>query len=86
MFRDLANLVLQTGGRVIQPGEKNMLRQSNEAGSSLMWGTTMRKITLRFAFDVAPEDLQSPVEAILIDGDGNRHEATVDLGGVLNIN
>lgn len=81
-----AHLVLKIGDRVIQPVEKSMLRQANEAGPSVMWGTTMRKIALRFAFDVTPEDLQTPVEVILIDGDGNRHEAKVNLQGLLSFN
>jgi hypothetical protein len=38
-----------------------------------------------FAFDVSPQDLQSPVEVILIDGDGKRHEHQADLAGVPNI-
>jgi hypothetical protein len=41
--------------------------------------------TLEFDFDVSPEDLQSPIEIILIDGDGNKHHRTVDLSGILNI-
>jgi hypothetical protein len=44
---------------------------------------TMRKITLDFAFDVSPADLESPLEVILIDGDGNRHQRTIDLKGIL---
>lgn len=44
------------------------------------------KITLNFAFDVSPEDLQSPVEVILIDGDGNKHQHKADLKGILEIN
>jgi hypothetical protein len=37
------------------------------------------------AFDVSPADLQTPVEVILIDGDGNKHQQTVDLSGILDI-
>jgi hypothetical protein len=78
-----AHFVLKVGERIVQPVEKAMIKQANEAGATLLWGATMRKITLRFAFDVSPEDLQSPVEAILIDGDGNKHQQTVDLKGIL---
>jgi len=80
-----AHLVLKTGERIIQPVDKSMIKQSNEVAGTLLWGTTMRKITLDFAFDVSPDDLQSPVEVILIDGDGNKHHQTVDLSGILNI-
>jgi hypothetical protein len=45
----------------------------------------MRKITLGFTFDVSPDDLKSPVEVILIDGDGNKHNQTVDLSGILDV-
>ena len=43
------------------------------------------KITLNFAFDVSPEDLKDPVEVILIDGDGNRHQQKADLSGILDV-
>lgn len=78
-------LCLRIGERIVQPVEKSMIKQSNEAGATLLWGSTMRKITLEFAFDVSPDDLQSPVGAILIDGDGNKHEQTVDLKGILEV-
>ncbi len=80
-----AHLVLKVGERIIQPVDKSMIKQSNEAGATLLWGTTMRKITLDFAFDISPEDLQSPVEVILIDGDGNKHVQTVNLSGILDL-
>jgi hypothetical protein len=35
-------------------------------------GVQEGKITLHFAFDVSPEDIQSPVTVILIDGDGSK--------------
>lgn len=80
-----AHLVLKAGERIIQPVDKSMIKQSNEAGATLLWGSTMRKITLEFAFDASPDDLQSPVEVILIDGDGNKHQQTVSLSGILDI-
>jgi hypothetical protein len=80
-----AHLVLKAGDRILQPIDKNMRRQSNDAAASLLWGATMRKITLDFAFDVSPADLDSPVTVILIDGDGNKHEQKADLKGVLNV-
>jgi hypothetical protein len=79
-----AHLVLKAGDRIIQPVDKSMIRQSNEVRASLAWGTMMRKITLDFAFDVSPGDLQSPVEVILIDGDGNKHQQSVNLSGILD--
>jgi hypothetical protein len=80
-----AHLVLKIGDRVLQPLDKSMLKQANQAGATLMWGATMRKITLQFSFDVTPEDLRSPIEIVLIDGDGNRHTGHADLDGVLNL-
>jgi hypothetical protein len=80
-----AHLVLKAGERILQPVGKSMIKQSNEVAGTLLWGTTMRKITLDFAFDVSPDDLQSPVEVILIDGDGNKHHQTVDLSEILDI-
>lgn len=80
-----AHLVLKAGEQIIQPVDKSMIKQSNEVAGSVLWGTTMRKITLEFAFDVSPNDLQSPVEVILIDGDGNKHRQTADLSGILDI-
>lgn len=84
-----AHLVLKVGDRIIQPVDKSMIRQSNETASTLLLfgvsGLAMRKITLDFVFDVSPEDLKSPVEVILIDGDGNKHHQTADLNGILNL-
>jgi hypothetical protein len=84
-----AHLVLKMGDRIFQPVKKAMIRQSNETGSTLLLfgasGLSMRKITLEFAFDVSPSDLQSLVEVILIDGDGNKHQQKVDLKGILDI-
>jgi hypothetical protein len=59
------------------------------AGQSIgmfVLGAKSGKITLDYTFDVSPEDLQSPVDVILIDGDGPRHEHETDLAGVLAIN
>lgn len=77
--------MLKFGERIVQPVDKSMIRQSNESAATLLWGTTMRKITLDFSFDVSPEDLLSPAEVILIDGDGNRHQRKADLSGVLTL-
>jgi hypothetical protein len=48
-------------------------------------GAKSGKIALDYTFDVSPQDLQSPVEVILIDGDGHRHEHETDLAGVLDV-
>jgi hypothetical protein len=59
------------------------------AGQSIgmfMLGAKSGKIALDYSFDVSPQDLQSPVEVILIDGDGHKHEHEADLAGVLDIN
>jgi hypothetical protein len=79
-----AHLVLKIGGRIIQPVDKSMIYRSGD------WVTTALlapsgKITLDFAFDVSPEDLQKPVEVILIDGDGNKHHKVADLSGILSV-
>jgi len=71
-----AHLVLKIGDRVIQPVAQNIIKKSD----GIFQGG---KITLKFAFAVSPEDLNSPVEVILTDGDGNSHEQRADLRGVL---
>jgi hypothetical protein len=80
-----AHLVLKIGEQVIQPVAKSMIKQSDQSVGMILAGVAEGKITLDFAFDVAPEDLQSPVEVILIDGDGNRHHQKADLNGILHI-
>lgn len=87
-YRDQrAHLVLKIGERIIQPTEKIMVKQSDPS-PAMTWlglGTQSGKITLTFAFDVSSDDLKQPVQVILIDGDGNRHQQTADLRGVLEI-
>jgi hypothetical protein len=79
-----AHMVLKIGDKVIQPLEKDMVKKSDQGTESLLlWPAG--KITLDFAFDVLPTDLQAPVEVILIDGDGHRHQHNVDLSGVLTL-
>jgi hypothetical protein len=80
-----AHLVLKIGERIVQPVAKSMMKQSDQSVGMIVAGVAEGKITLDFAFDVSPEDLQSPVEVILIDGDGNKHHQTVDLSGILDI-
>lgn len=80
-----AHLVLKIGDRVIQPVEKRMIKKSDQSAPMAVLGTQEGKITLDFAFDVSPDDLQAPVEVILIDGDGNKHQAKADLRSILNI-
>jgi hypothetical protein len=77
--------VLKIGERVIQPVEKTMTKQSDQSVGMILAGVAEGKITLEFAFDVSPEDLQGPVEVILIDGDGNKHHKVADLSGILNV-
>jgi hypothetical protein len=80
-----AHMVLKIGERIIQPTEKNMIKHSDQFGGVLVSGVADKKITLNFDFDVSPADLESPIEVILIDGDGNKHQQKVDLNGVLEI-
>jgi len=80
-----AHLVLKIGERVIQPVEKSMIKKSDQSAPMAVLGVQEGKIALDFAFDVSPDDLQAPVEVILIDGDGNKHQHTVDLKGILDI-
>jgi len=77
-----AHLVLKMGDRIIQPIDKDMIYRSGQSLAMFALGAKSGKITLAFAFDVSPEDLRSPIEVILVDGDGNRHSQTVDLDGV----
>jgi len=80
-----AHLVLKVGERVIQPVEKKMIVKSDQSAPMAVLGTQEGKITLDFAFDVIADDLQSPVQVILIDGDGNKHQEKADLKGILDI-
>jgi hypothetical protein len=80
-----AHLVLKIGERIIQPVEKMMIMKSDQSPAAYLAGYNESKITLNFAFDVSPEDLQKPVTVILIDGDGNKHQQKIDLKGILDI-
>jgi hypothetical protein len=80
-----AHLVLKIGDRVVQPVEKDMISKSGQSVGMVLLGAPSGKITLDFAFDVSPEDLRDAVLVILIDGDGNRHEAKADLSGLLEV-
>jgi hypothetical protein len=80
-----AHLVLKIGDRVVQPVTKSMIKQSDQSAGAALIGLPEGTITLDFAFDVSPKDIQAPVEVILIDGDGNRHRRAADLSGILDI-
>ena len=80
-----AHLVLKIGDRIVQPVDKGMIYRDGQSATMALLGSPSGKITLEFAFDVAPEDLQNPVEVILIDGDGNKHHKVADLSGILNV-
>jgi len=82
---DRAHLVLKIGDRIVQPLAKNMIYRSGQSVAMFLLGSNSSKITLDFAFDVSPEDLKTPVEIILIDGDGNKHHQTADLSGILEV-
>jgi len=78
-----AHLVLQIGDRTIQPVQKEMVSRSDESVPNLLIGLPEGEITLDFAFDVTPAELESPVMVILIDGDGKHHQHKADLKGIL---
>jgi hypothetical protein len=83
---DNAHLVLKAGDLVVQPVVKSTGKQSESALGSWVVGSVggWRGITLRFDFDVTLEMIdESPVEVILIDGEGHRHQAKANLRGVL---
>ena len=69
--------------RIIQPVDKMMIMKSDQSPAAYLAGYNESRITLNFTFDVLPEDLDVPATIILIDGDGNRHQATADLKGIL---
>jgi len=78
-----SHLVVKIGDRVVQPvAEARIIK--NDSVNQVMVGKQW-VITLAFDFDVLPEDLQNPITAIIIDGDGNKHQKTADLKGVLTI-
>jgi hypothetical protein len=78
-----AHLVIKSGDTVIQPSSKQMLKKSDQSLGMAIAGVPSGKITLQFDFEVSPEDLARKVEIILIDGDGNRHQANADLSEAL---
>jgi hypothetical protein len=81
------HLVLKIADHIVQPINKNVRSTGYNFASPLDIGPSQTTFSvLEFAFDVSPQDLQSSVEVILIDGEGNRHEHEADLAGVLNIN
>jgi hypothetical protein len=82
---DQAHLVLKIGDVVVQPVSKDMVRQSESAVWAVLIGIGGgRSVRLSFEFDVSAEMLdRGPVEAILIDGDGHRHQAKANLTGIL---
>jgi hypothetical protein len=80
-----AHLVLKIGERIVQPVEKTTIMKSDQSPAAYLAGYNESKITLSFAFDMSPEDLQSAATVILIDGDGNKHEQKADLKGILEI-
>jgi hypothetical protein len=92
-YNERSHLVLKIGDRVVQPAEKVKNFRYGQSTEEFLVQHSGRqasagghpKITLAYTFDVSPEDLKLPVEVILIDGDGNRHEHEADLAGVLDI-
>jgi hypothetical protein len=80
-----AHLVLELGERIVQPVEKTTIMKSDQSPAAYLAGYNESKITLSFAFDMSPEDLQSWVTVILIDGDGNKHQQKADLNGILDV-
>jgi hypothetical protein len=93
-YNERGHLVLKIGERVVQPADKVKDFRYGQSTEEFLVQHSGRqaaaaghpKITLSYTFDVSAEDLKSPVEVILIDGDGNRHEHEADLAGVLDIN
>ncbi|HTQ58125.1 MAG TPA: hypothetical protein VMI94_26855 [Bryobacteraceae bacterium] len=81
-----SHLVLQIGDRVVQPQDKKMVARTGQDDASYLMGMKSGEITLQYSFDVTPQDLQSPVEVILIDGDAHKHVHEADLSGVLDVN
>jgi hypothetical protein len=82
--RQRANLLLKIGDRILQPTPNSKLKRSLETHDSIWTGRSVRA-SLEFGFDVSPEDIQSPVEVILIDGDGHKHRQEADLTNVLTL-
>jgi len=78
-----AHLVLKIGDRIIQPVSKSMIKKSDQSPGMIIAGIETGKITLDFSFPVSGADLEAPVEVILVDGDGNRHQQKADLKGIL---
>jgi hypothetical protein len=76
-----SHLVLPIGERVIQPVKETVIK--SEGSNKVLVGRGW-VITLAFDFDVLPEDLRNPVEVIVIDGDGHKHQKKADLKGILN--
>jgi hypothetical protein len=66
------------------PVDKSMIYRSGQSVPMYLMGVRSGKITLDFAFDVLPQDLLQPVMVIMIDGDGNKHQAKANLAGLLN--
>jgi len=81
-----AHLVLQIGDKVVQPLDKNIVARTGQNDASYLIGIKSGEIALEYSFDVTPQDLQSPVKVILIDGDGHKHTHEADLSGVLDLN
>lgn len=82
---DRAHLVLKIGGRIVQPTAKDTLYREGQAVNMAVIGVPSAKIALNFSFDVSRDDLNQPIEVILIDGDGHKHARKADLTGVLDI-
>jgi hypothetical protein len=80
-----AHMVLKIGSRIIQPAEKDMILRAGQSVGAFLGGFNSERIALSFTSDVFPQDLDTPVKIILIDGDGNRFPKTVDLKGILDV-
>jgi hypothetical protein len=76
-----SHLVLTIGDRVVQPVKEPEIIKNDSVNQVLVGKQWV--ITLAFDFDVSPEDLLNPLTAIIIDGNGNKHQKKADLKGVL---
>jgi hypothetical protein len=82
-LQDRAHLVIRVGDKTIQPVAKSMLKRSDQSPGSVVLGLPTGKITLEFAFGVAPNEMAQEVEVILVDGDGNQHKGKANLAEAL---
>jgi hypothetical protein len=77
-----SHLVIVVGDRVIQPTKEEVIKTANTNRVFVGKGWI---ITVAVEFDVTPEDLLNPVNVIVIDGNGKKHQKMADLKGVLTV-